>query len=52
MAASNALTGMVNIHAQSKLMVTPQRTALKRLVAPTPIIEPVMVWVVETGIPN
>ncbi|MNY70424.1 hypothetical protein D3C86_2085530 [compost metagenome] len=33
-------------------MVTPQRTALKRLVAPTPIMEPVIVCVVETGIPR
>jgi len=51
MAASNALTGMVNIHAHNKLTVTPHLTALKRLVAPTPIIEPVIVCVVETGIP-
>jgi hypothetical protein len=51
MAASAALTGMVRIQAQSKLTVTPQRTALKRLVAPTPIIAPVIVCVVETGIP-
>lgn len=43
---------MVNIHAQSKFMVTPQRTADSRLVAPTPMIEPVIVWVVETGMPN
>lgn len=43
---------MVRIHAQSKLMVTPQRTALKRLVAPTPMMDPVMVCVVETGIPK
>ena len=33
-------------------MVTPQRTALKRLVAPTPMMDPVMVCVVETGIPK
>ncbi len=51
MAANNPLTGMVRIHAQSKLMVTPHLTALNRFVAPTPIIEPVMVCVVETGIP-
>lgn len=31
-------------------MVTPQRTADTRLVKPTPIIEPVMVCVVDTGI--
>lgn len=52
MAASRPLTGMVKIQAQSKLIVTPQRTALRRFVAPTPMIEPVMVCVVETGIPN
>ena len=32
-------------------MVTPQRTAESLLVAPTPIIEPVIVCVVLTGIP-
>src|SRR5690606_5757145 len=42
---------MVKIHAHNKDMVTPQRTADTRLVIPTPIIEPVMVCVVETGIP-
>lgn len=45
-------TGMVKIHAHNKLSVTPQRTALNLLVAPTPIMDPVIVWVVETGIPN
>ena len=48
--ASNADMGMVSIHAQSRLTVTPHLTALKRLVAPTPMMEPVMVWVVDTGI--
>src|SRR5690606_2966757 len=43
---------MVNIHAQSRLIVTPQRTADTLFVTPTPIIEPVMVWVVDTGIPK
>ncbi len=52
MAARIALTGMVRIQAHSKLMVTPLRTADKRLVSPTPIMAPVMVWVVLTGIPN
>ena len=42
---------MVNIQAHNKLIVTPHLTALKRLVAPTPIIEPVIVCVVETGTP-
>lgn len=43
---------MVIIHAHTRLMVTPQRTADNRLVKPTPIIEPVNVWVVETGMPK
>jgi hypothetical protein len=45
-------TGMVNTHAHSRLMVTPQRTADTLLVTPTPIIAPVMVCVVDTGIPK
>ena len=49
-AASRALTGMVRIHAHNRLSVTPQRTAEIRLVAPTPMMEPVMVCVVLTGI--
>src|SRR5690606_31975292 len=40
---------MVNIHAHNKLMVTPHITAEIRLVIPTPIIEPEIVCVVETG---
>ncbi len=51
-AASTALTGMVSIQAQTRLTVTPQRTADSRLVAPTPTMAPVMVWVVLTGIPR
>src|SRR5690606_40622681 len=42
---------MVNIQAHSRLMVTPQRTADTLLVTPTPIIDPVIVCVVDTGIP-
>ncbi len=49
MAANKALTGIVNTHAHNKFMVTPHLTALNLLVAPTPIIEPVIVCVVETG---
>ena len=49
-AASKALIGMVSIQAQSKLNVTPHLTADKRFVAPTPMIEPVIVCVVLTGI--
>ena len=51
MAASVALTGMVKTHAHKRLVVTPHLTALKRFVAPTPIMDPVIVCVVETGIP-
>src|SRR5450755_3975456 len=52
MAEKMAETGMVRIQAHNRLMVTPQRTAESLLVAPTPIMEPAMVWVVLTGIPN
>ena len=50
MAAIKPLIGIVRIQAQRRLTVTPHRTADNRFVAPTPIIEPVMVWVVLTGI--
>ena len=43
--------GMVKSQAQMILPATPQRTAESLLVAPTPTIAPVMVWVVLTGIP-
>ena len=49
-AANNAEIGIVIIQAHNRLMVTPHLTALNLLVAPTPIIEPVMVCVVDTGI--
>ena len=42
-AAKRPLTGIVNIEAQSKFTVTPHSTADNRLVAPTPMIEPVIV---------
>ena len=45
-----ALTGMVSIHAQRRLIVTPHLTADNLFVAPTPMIDPVMVCVVDTGI--
>ena len=45
-----AATGIVNIQAQKRLNVTPHRTADNRRVAPTPIIAPVIVCVVLTGI--
>src|SRR5450830_1194216 len=44
--------GMVKIQAQTILPATPQRTAEAFCEAPTPTIAPVMVWVVDTGIPN
>ena len=50
MPASKALTGIVSNQATSRLWVTPQRTAERRLVAPTPMIAPVIVCVVDTGI--
>ena len=33
------------------LPATPQRTAEARRAAPAPITQPVMVWVVDTGMP-
>src|SRR5262245_35715119 len=41
---------MVRIQAQRILVATPHLMPDSRLVAPTPMIDPVMVWVVETGI--
>jgi hypothetical protein len=43
---------MVRTQAQTIRRATPQRTADSRRVAPTPTIAPVMVWVVETGMPR
>ncbi len=51
-AATAAEAGMVNTHAQTIRRATPQRTADNRCTAPTPMIAPVMVWVVLTGIPD
>ena len=47
-----AVKGIVRIHAHTILPATPQRTAVKRLKDPTPIIEPVIVCVVLTGTPK
>lgn len=47
-----AETGMVMTHAVMRSRLTPQRTALRRLTAPTPIMLPLMTCVVETGIPK
>jgi len=42
---------MVRIQAQTMRPATPHFTALSRRVAPTPMIAPVIVWVVDTGMP-
>jgi hypothetical protein len=42
---------MVMIQANITLLATPHRTADARLATPAPMIAPVMVWVVDTGIP-
>src|SRR5437773_2747099 len=44
--------GIVKTHAQIMLPATPQRTADSFLAEPTPMIEPVMVCVVDTGMPK
>ena len=38
--------------AMTMLPAMPQRTADNRRAAPTPIIAPVIVWVVDTGMPS
>ena len=43
---------MVMIQAITTSPAIPQRTADARLAAPAPITQPVIVWVVETGIPS
>src|SRR5438034_875156 len=50
-APTNAEEGIVRIHAMIMLPATPHRTPESRFVAPTPMIAPVMVCVVLTGIP-
>ena len=50
-AAISAEQGIVINQAQTTLLATPQRTAESRRVAPTPMIAPVIVCVVLTGIP-
>ena len=44
--------GMVRIQAQTIRLATPQRTAESRCAAPTPMMAPVIVWVVLTGTPK
>ena len=43
--------GIVSNQAQTIRPATPQRTADIRRIEPTPTIAPVIVWVVETGMP-
>ncbi len=43
---------MVTIQAMTMLPASPQRTAETRRAAPTPTMAPVMVCVVETGMPS
>ena len=47
-----AVAGRVMIQAMTMLRATVQRTADTRLAAPTPMMAPVMVWVVDTGTPK
>ena len=50
--AINILTGIVRTHAHNNLAPTPHLTAETLLVIPVPIIAPVIVCVVLTGIPK
>src|SRR3954470_12324186 len=47
-----AAAGKVRIQASTMLPATPQRTADSFLVAPTPMMADVIVWVVEIGRPS
>src|SRR5262249_39779070 len=51
-AAMVAPAGIVITQAQTILRATPQRTAERRCVAPTPMMDPVIVCVVLTGMPQ
>ena len=48
----SAVAGIVTTQAITMLVATFQRTAETLRAAPTPMIEPVMVCVVETGMPR
>ena len=50
--ATIALIGIVRTQAHRRLTVIPHLTAEILLVRPTPMMEPVIVWVVETGTPR
>ena len=52
MAAINAADGIVSTPAQTIREANPQRTADTRRDRPTPTIAPVMVCVVDTGMPS
>jgi hypothetical protein len=43
---------MVKTQAHTIRRATPQRTALTRLLAPTPMMHALMQWVVDTGTPK
>jgi hypothetical protein len=47
-----AVAGIVTIQAKTMLLATLQRTDDTRRAAPTPMMQPVMVCVVETGMPR
>ena len=47
--ATAAAIGIVRTQAATMLRATPHRTADSLRVAPTPMIDDVIVWVVETG---
>jgi hypothetical protein len=44
--------GKVRTQAKTMLLATPQRTAERRLVEPTPMMDELTQWVVLTGIPK
>lgn len=46
-----AAAGIVNTQAQTIRVATPHLTAESLFADPTPTIAPVIVWVVETGMP-
>jgi hypothetical protein len=52
MAPTAAEAGMVMSHATTTRCATLHRTAEARRAAPTPTTQPVIVWVVDTGMPS
>ena len=51
MMPTRAEAGMVRIQAMMILPANPHRTPESRFVAPTPMMDVAMTWVVETGTP-